>query len=117
VITTRQTLAAELLRSGHAVDYPLFGCSMYPLLRQGDTARVTPACVSDVRPGDVVFVAADDRVICHRLMYKTASTLVTRGDNVPVYDPPFPHSALLGRVEVPPSPLALLAALRALGRP
>jgi phage repressor protein C with HTH and peptisase S24 domain len=112
----RSRLAAELLREGRAVELPALGTSMRPLFAPGDALVVRPATVADVRPGDVVLVERHGRLCAHRLMRITPATLELRGDDLPAPDPPLPHAALLGRVEVPPSPRALYAALRALAR-
>ena len=112
----RPRLAAELLRAGHTVELPLGGSSMRPLFAPGDMLRAVPARAADVRPGDVLIVETDGQLLCHRLVYATATSLVLRGDDSPACDPPCPHAALVGRVLVPPSPRALYAAVRALLR-
>jgi phage repressor protein C with HTH and peptisase S24 domain len=112
----RPMLAAELLRAGHAIDIPLGGGSMRPLFAPGDILHIVPATAAKVRPGDVVLLDLDGRLLCHRLLYKTATTIVTRGDDTFADDPPQPPSRLIGRVLVPRSPGALYSALRALFR-
>jgi phage repressor protein C with HTH and peptisase S24 domain len=112
----RARLAAEMLREGHTVDLPALGTSMRPLITPGGVIRVAPASAGGVRPGDVVLVDAGGHLVCHRLVYATAARVVTRGDNAPACDPPLPADAVIGRVEVPPSPHALYCAVRALFR-
>lgn len=116
-VNMRPRLAAQLLRTGRAVDLPVGGGSMQPLFRPGDVLRVRPAGAADVRPGDVVLFQLDDgRLVCHRLLYSAGDRIVTRGDDAFAADPPLPADAIIGRVEVPPSPRALYCAVRALLR-
>lgn len=110
------TLAAELLRAGQTVDLPLGGASMRPLFAPGDVLRVRPAAATTVRPGEVVLVDLGGRLLCHRLVYAAGDRIVTRGDDAFACDPPLPADALIGRVDVPPSPRALYCAVRALFR-
>ena len=93
----RPTLAAALLREGRTVDVPLGGASMRPLFTPGDTLRITPARAETVKPGDIVAVDLDGQLLVHRLVYKTATTVI-------------------GRVDAAPSPRMLYATLRALLR-
>lgn len=115
-MSLRAQLAAQMLREGHTVELPATGWSMRPLIPPGGTVRVEPASVGDVRPGDVVVVDAGGELLCHRLRYVAGGRVVTRGDNTLDDDPPLPADALIGRVEVPPSPHALYCAVRALLR-
>ena len=112
----RPRLAAELLREGHTVELPLGGGSMRPLFAPGDRLRVSPARADDVRPGDVVLVEWGEQLVCHRLVYVADGRAVTRGDDAFAPDPPLPADAIIGRVDVPPSPRALYCAVRALLR-
>lgn len=117
---TRAQLAADtlraLLRDGHTAEIPTVGVSMRPLLGPGAPIRVVHATAARVRPGDVVVVANDETLICHRLIYVANDRVVTRGDDAPECDPPLPADAIVGRVDVPPSPHALYCAVRALLR-
>ncbi|MCU1280195.1 MAG: Peptidase conserved region, partial [bacterium] len=112
----RPTLAAEFLRDGHVVELPLGGYSMRPLFFPGDVLRVHPARAADLRAGDVVIVDLGGSLLCHRLVYVAGGRVVTRGDDAQHCDPPLPAAAVIGRVEVPPSPRALYCAVRALLR-
>ena len=112
----RPLIAAEMLRAGYVVDLPLGGGSMRPLFAPGDSLRVRPASVANVRPGDAVIVDLGGRLLCHRLVYASTERVVTRGDSSPDCDPPLRADALIGRVDIPPSPHALYCAVRALLR-
>ena len=110
-----ETLRA-ILREGRTAELPAVGISMRPLLAPGRPLRVVHATVDELRPGDVVVVDTGDALVCHRLVYVTRDRLVTRGDDAPACDAPLPHAALIGRIDVPPSPHALYCAVRALLR-
>ena len=116
MITPRGQLAAEMLREGYTVDLPALGTSMRPLIAPGGVIRVAPASAGAVRPGDVVLVDAGGHLVCHRLVYASHDRVVTRGDNAPANDPSLPAAAVIGRVDIPPSPHALYCAVRALFR-
>ena len=115
-MSLRWQLAAQMLREGRTVELPATGFSMRPLIPPGGTVRVEPASVEDVRPGDVVLVDDGGWLVCHRLLYVAGGRVVTRGDDTPMDDPPLPADAVIGRVDVPPSPHALYCAVRALLR-
>jgi hypothetical protein len=112
----RSLAAAALLREGRPVVLPATGSSMRPLFAPGDRLRVRPARAADARPGDIVVIATADRLVAHRLVYATPTALITRGDDAATNDVPAPPSALVGIIDVPPSPHSLYSALRALLR-
>jgi hypothetical protein len=113
----RSQLAAELLREGRCVSLPATGTSMRPLLPPGGNVTVHPVRLDEVRLGDVVVVVgATGTLVAHRLMRVTPTSLVLRGDAMPDDDPPVPHAALVGRVDVPLSAHAFYCAVRALLR-
>jgi phage repressor protein C with HTH and peptisase S24 domain len=105
-----------MLADGYAIDFPAQGTSMRPLFAPGTTLRVYPATANDVRPGDIVLVAAGERLMAHRLIRVEGERIVTRGDAMPGEDEPLPREAIIGRVAVPAGPRALYAAVRALLR-
>ena len=105
-----------MLADGMTVELVAQGSSMRPLFPPGATVRVRPATIADVRLGDVVLVADGEQLVAHRLMRVGAGGIVTRGDSLPAEDAPLPATAVSGRVDVPPGPLAVYAAVRALVR-
>jgi hypothetical protein len=112
----RSLLAATLLREGRTVELPATGTSMRPLFTPGERILVRPARAADVRPGDVIVILDEEHgLVAHRLIYATAAALYMRGDNG-LPDPPCPPAAVVGVADVPPSPRALYAAIRALLR-
>ena len=112
----RHAVAAGLLREGRAVEVPAIGSSMRPLIAPGGLLRIEPARAGDVRVGDVVAVDFGGRLVCHRLVRKSADRIVTRGDDCPADDDALPPDAIVGRVPIAPSPHALYCAVRALLR-
>jgi signal peptidase I len=105
-----------MLADGMTVELVAQGSSMRPLFPPGAIVRVAPATLGDVRLGDVVLVADGEQLIAHRLVRVDRRGIVTRGDSMPCDDEPLPAAALIGRVDVPPTPLAVYAAVRALLR-
>ncbi len=115
-MSLRARRAAEMLREGRTVELPATGWSMRPLIAPGGVVRVAPASIDDVRPGDIVVVDLGGELVCHRLRYVACGRVVTRGDNTLDDDPAVPTDAVIGRVDIPPSPHALYCAVRALLR-
>jgi hypothetical protein len=88
-------LAAELLRSGRAVEIVVGGESMWPLLQSGWRVRIEPA---PARVGDLVAVERDGHLVVHRLVKLEGERATLRGDNTGRDDPPARTSDLLGVV-------------------
>ena len=60
--------------------------SMSPSIHVGDVVVVAPTTLDQVKPGDVVTVAAGGKLIVHRVVAQSGATLVTRGDANPTSD-------------------------------
>lgn len=90
-------LVRAALAAGHPARVPVTGTSMAPALT-GGTVLVEPADFDRLRPGEVVAYRHGDRIVVHRVAAHRGDHLVTAGDNLPLYDPPVPRSAVLGRV-------------------
>jgi hypothetical protein len=72
---------------------------MWPALWPGDTVEIRTAPLNEIKIGDLAAFTRDDRIFIHRAIRITidhAATLVTRGDALPVEDPPVRESELLG---------------------
>lgn len=92
-------LTRATLQSGKSLRFTARGYSMAPFIRDGDLITIVP-CESSPRPGEVLaFVNADtQRLTVHRLISRTASGSVLKGDNVGEPDGFVPDAQLLGRV-------------------
>lgn len=87
-------LILSILRSGHSVELPASGYSMFPVLRPGDIVTVNPIPdVSFFEPGIVVVFRKENNLIMHRLVKLTESrrgeiTIETQGDSLIKKDQP-----------------------------
>jgi hypothetical protein len=91
-------LAAEVLTSGCAVRLQALGTSMLPSIWPGDVLSIEPKSGEEILPGDIVLVARDGRFFVHRLIKKSSSAWITRGDSLPQDDAPVPQFQVLGKV-------------------
>ena len=71
------------------------GHSMYPLLRDGDTLVVRHG--REIARGDVVVCLRGDETVVHRVIRIARNRVLTKGDNVPGFDPPGDPSEVVGR--------------------
>ena len=80
---------------------PITGCSMLPLLREGDSILVAHGSAGVCR-GDVVVFRQQGRLTAHRVVCISGSkdhpTLITKGDNAAQCDPPVSANGIVGRV-------------------
>lgn len=91
-------LAAEAVRSLGELRFRAMGSSMFPAIRAGDTLLVRRCGLDEARVGDVVLFARDRRLFAHRVVSRSAGSLITQGDAVPAADPCVNASELLGKV-------------------
>lgn len=92
-------LLRQALLTGQPVPVQVVSGSMAPFLRPGDTVWVVAARLNELRPGEVVVVEErPGQLLTHRLVQIEADYFLTRGDRFVVFDAPWPHSALVGRV-------------------
>jgi signal peptidase I len=77
------------------------GWSMTPLVRPGDEVFVEFGTRAPAF-GEIVVYRQGDLMIVHRLVWRQSSgseqLLITRGDGMPLFDPPVPSSNVLGVV-------------------
>ena len=95
----RSTLFADVFDRGHSVVLWITGLSMYPELRPGDRVEVMPCRAQDLRPGDLVLLGGDSLII-HRYLFRRGSRIIAKGDHAAAFDPPWPVTAVEGRVAV-----------------
>lgn len=90
------TIIADLLASGHAVQFQARGDSMDPLIRDRDYLHVEPC--TEIRTGDIVLVLAPRGLTAHRVISQRDGMVVTRGDNAPAADDAVLREKVLGKV-------------------
>ncbi|MFF5177234.1 signal peptidase I [Micromonospora sp. NPDC000316] len=98
-------LIARTVAAGRPARVPVTGSSMWPAIRPGTVVTVEPITWPQIRPGDVVAYRHRDTIIVHRVVELREDHLIAAGDNKPLFDPPVPAAALLGRVTSVPDPV------------
>lgn len=95
-------LIESLIKDGVAVRIRVFGHSMEPAIRSGDTVVVKPLG-GRIFPGDVLLCRRGDgsgACFIHRAVWRHADgTWRTKGDALKSLDPPTALESILGRVE------------------
>ncbi len=96
-----------LVMLGHIALAVVDGRSMEPTLQPGDLVVVVrKISLEDVSVGDVVVYRRGGTLIIHRVIRVEGDTLITKGDNNLLHDPPVRFQAVLGKVlELGDSPL------------
>ena len=88
-------------RSGRQHRIPVIGCSMLPLMQEGDHVLIA-YLHKGIRRGDVVVFQQWDILVTHRVIsihqYQPVPTYLTKGDNAPGFDPPLSAHEVIGRV-------------------
>ena len=98
----KREMALEILRAGGTLRLKTFGTSMVPSLWPGDTVLIKTKPVDDLRYGDIVLIAREDRLVVHRVVEigqtEGIAYLVTRGDSLAAADAPANEPNVLGCV-------------------
>jgi hypothetical protein len=95
----RATLVSDALRGTRLrVRAKVCGESMLPSLWPSDEVEIEGCSLKDVRPGEIVLVQRDERLVLHRLVSADNLGCLLQGDSVSLSDPPYPAAALLGRL-------------------
>ncbi len=96
------SLAAEVVSSFGEVCLRVTGSSMLPSVWPGDILTVCRTDVAAVVPGEIVLSRCDGWLLAHRVVGKVERQgeqfLITRGDSLPLADPPVSREDLLGTV-------------------
>ncbi len=71
---------------------------MLPSIWPGDMLHVRHCAMHEPQPGDIVLFLRHRRLIAHRVVSRSDSQLLTRGDGLPAADSPVTRRELLGRV-------------------
>jgi signal peptidase I len=74
------------------------GNSMFPILRDGDTIEYIQTPFSQIKLNDIVLVYSKEILVTHRVIYKTKSTCITRGDNNKAADTTIQKGRVLAKV-------------------
>jgi signal peptidase I len=91
-------LAAEIAHQFGEIRLRIAGCSMLPALRPGDIVVVSRPGLAGLKPGHILQVVLNGRLVCHRLIRREGDLFVTQGDAAPHPDPPITEDQVLGRV-------------------
>jgi signal peptidase I len=95
-------LLRDLAAGGRFGEGSVHGTSMEPTLQDGDRVWLVPATGRDVRVGDLVVQGGESGPIIHRFVgwwpTREGWRLLTKGDNLPLFDPPLCPDCLVGRV-------------------
>ena len=98
---SKLSMAIEVLRSFGEVRLRALGVSMLPTLWPGDRLTIQAAGFDQVRPGDMVLYARQNRFFVHRVIQKSDQAgpfVITQGDAMVQEDPPVSPDELLGKV-------------------
>lgn len=95
-------LIMTVLESGHSVELPSTGYSMFPTLKPGDSVVVKPMTAGEFpKPGSVVVYIENNVLVMHRLVEINNNDsgnqmLITRGDSGRESDKPWHQEQLIG---------------------
>ena len=74
------------------------GNSMYPLLQDKDTVEYIQTPFRKIQLNDIILVYVDDVLMTHRVIYKTKTSCITRGDNNATADAVIQKRRVLAKV-------------------
>ena len=72
--------------------------SMYPMIRKGDYVLIRTVDLNNLPFGAIVVFRRDVELITHRLIKVDSATVLTKGDNNSLPDPPINKALILGEV-------------------
>jgi hypothetical protein len=94
----KATLVVDLMLATGRADIRAFGLSMLPSIWPGDLLTIQSAQAPDISAGDIVAIRQNGHWLVHRVVGRSATQLITRGDCVPANDPPAHIDDLIGKV-------------------
>ena len=74
------------------------GNSMVPLINEGDQLYIVKITPKSLRLGDLVIFYFHKRLICHRVLRKKKTTIITKGDNNWFIDSPLTYKKIVGKL-------------------
>lgn len=92
----RIELAQHTLRQFGFLRIRATGGSMLPAIAPGDLLDFRRCRGNDLAPGQVVFVTRDGRLVAHRLVERTRTLVITRGDALAAPDPAVAPGDIMG---------------------
>jgi ATP-binding cassette subfamily B protein len=96
--TEVRELVDRLLEDDHQLIFRMKGYSMYPCLRPGDKGIVEKCAPIALRPGDIIVFYQQERLVAHRLIKRTETGFLTKGDHTTFYDAAVPADQLVGKL-------------------
>ncbi len=94
----KRSLVADVARSFGWVRLKVTGTSMLPAVFPGDVLTVSRCSGAELCAGQIVLCFRDGALVAHRLVRKSGSQFITRGDSLYNFDRPFQEDEILGRV-------------------
>lgn len=73
------------------------GNSMFPILQHGDLVEYIRCNPTHIKENDIILTNTNGTFVTHRVIYKTATTYITRGDNNPKADLPIQANQIFGK--------------------
>jgi signal peptidase I len=92
-------LVSEVVRISGKGQLRAMGGSMLPTLWPGDLLTVRRLEPHELRAGQVVLYHRDGRLTAHRILRISGGVIYTRGDSLPLCDPPVNAGEVIGQVE------------------
>lgn len=87
------------LGDGSPLEVPVQGFSMSPFLRPGDRLVIESLAGAEPRLGDILILSlGGSRWMAHRVIARTSTAWLTRGDAAPACDPPVKTEEIRGVV-------------------
>jgi signal peptidase I len=94
----------DVLARDGAVWVHEYSDSMAPLVRAGDRLALARTTFADVRAGELIACRRDGQLVVHRVLWRDAAGLITKGDGLSRRDAPVPAADVVGRVTVIATP-------------
>lgn len=73
------------------------GTSMLPILQQGDKIYYKKTSFKQSNVNDIIIIKKQRQLLTHRIIYKSKSYLITKGDNNPESDGKIPSTQIIGK--------------------
>ena len=94
----KNELAAEVVRCFGELRLRVTGSSMLPAIRPGDNLLIRHCRLEEAGPGDIVLFMRHRRLFAHRVISRSGTYLVTKGDCIAEPDLSVTANELLGKV-------------------